>query len=38
MYNKAITSFIDETWKDYVTLQMHILMGDPSLKIGGYSN
>ena len=36
MYNKAITSFIDETWKDYVTLQMHILMGDPSLKIGGY--
>ena len=37
MYNKAITLFIDETWKDYVTLQMHILLGDPSLKIGGYS-
>ena len=36
MYNNAITSFIDETWKDYVTLQMIILLGDPSLKIGGY--
>lgn len=36
MYNNAITSFIDETWKDYATLQMIILLGDPSLKIGGY--
>ncbi len=36
MYNHAITSFIDESWKDYVTLQMFILLGDPSLKIGGY--
>jgi hypothetical protein len=36
MYNNAITSFIDETWKDYVTLQMIIVLGDPSLKIGGY--
>lgn len=36
MYNNAVTSFIDESWKDYVTLQMFILLGDPSLKIGGY--
>jgi len=36
MYNNAITSFIDESWKDYATLQMFILLGDPSLKIGGY--
>jgi hypothetical protein len=36
MYNNAITSFIDESWKDYVTLQMFILLGDPSLSIGGY--
>lgn len=36
MYKNAITSFIDETWKDYVTLQMVIVLGDPSLKVGGY--
>jgi len=36
MYNNAITSFIDESGKDYVTLQMVIVLGDPSLKIGGY--
>ena len=34
MYNNAITSFVDESWNDYVTLQMFILLGDPSLKIG----
>jgi hypothetical protein len=34
MYNNAVTSFIDKSWKDYVTLQMFILLGDPSLKIG----
>ena len=37
MYNKAVTSFINDSDKDYVTLQMQILLGDPSLKIGGYS-
>jgi len=36
MYINAITSFIDETWKDYPTLQMVIVLGDPTLKIGGY--
>jgi hypothetical protein len=36
MFNNAITSFINETWKNHVTLQMMILLGDPSLKIGGY--
>ena len=36
IYNNAVTSFIDDSWKDYVTLQMFILLGDPSLKIGGY--
>jgi len=36
MYNNAVNSYIDESWKDYVTLQMLILLGDPSLKIGGY--
>jgi len=37
MYKHAISSFIDDTWKDYVTLQEVILLGDPSLKIGGYA-
>lgn len=36
MYTNAISSFIDETWKDYMTLQEVIVLGDPSLKIGGY--
>lgn len=36
MHNKSIHSFINESWKDYVTLQMLVLIGDPSLKIGGY--
>jgi hypothetical protein len=37
MYNDAIISFIDDSWKNYVTLQEHIVLGDPSLKIGGYN-
>jgi len=37
MYNDAITSFIDTSWKNYVTLQEHIILGDPSLRIGGYN-
>ncbi|KYK22288.1 hypothetical protein AYK25_02495 [Thermoplasmatales archaeon SM1-50] len=36
MYIKAVTSFINDTWKDYMTLQEIIILGDPSLKIGGY--
>jgi len=36
MYKNAVISYIDESWKDYATLQMFILLGDPSLKIGGY--
>ena len=38
MYNDAVTSFIDDSWKNVVVLQEFILLGDPSLKIGGYSN
>ena len=37
MYNNAITSFIHESWKNHVTIQRFILLGDPSLKLGGYS-
>ncbi len=36
MYMKAITTFINDTWKDYMTLQEIIILGDPSLRIGGY--
>lgn len=36
MYNNAVTSFIDDSWKNLVTLQRFIILGDPSLKIGGY--
>jgi hypothetical protein len=36
MYNNAVISFIDDSWKNCVTLQRFILLGDPSLKIGGY--
>ncbi len=36
MYNAAVISFIDDSWKNFVTLQRFILLGDPSLKIGGY--
>jgi hypothetical protein len=36
IYIKAITSFINDTWKDYMTLQEIIILGDPSLRIGGY--
>ena len=38
MYNDAVTSFIDDSWKNVVTLQEYIFLGDPSLKIGGYLN
>jgi hypothetical protein len=37
MFNKAIKSYINDSWKDYATLQMFMILGDPSLKIGGYS-
>lgn len=36
MYNRALAAFINESWKNYVALQMIITLGDPSLKIGGY--
>jgi hypothetical protein len=38
MYNNAISSFIYDSWRNYVTIQRFILLGDPSLKIGGYIN
>ena len=38
LYNSAINSYINDAgWKEPITPQEFILIGDPSLKIGGYS-
>ena len=36
MLTKAQIEYINNLWKDYFTLEEFILLGDPSLKIGGY--
>jgi len=36
MLTKAQNEYINNLWKDYFTLEEFILLGDPSLKIGGY--
>jgi hypothetical protein len=36
MLTKAQTAYINNLWKDYFTIEEFILIGDPSLKIGGY--
>ena len=36
MLTKAQNSYINNLWKDYFTLEEFVLLGDPSLKIGGY--
>jgi len=36
MYNNGLNSFINASWKNYVTVQSFILLGDPSLKVGGH--
>ncbi len=37
MLTKAQNDYINNLWRDYFTLEEFILLGDPSLKIGGYS-
>jgi hypothetical protein len=36
MFMKAQHSYLDDLWKDCLTLEQCTLIGDPSLKIGGY--
>jgi len=36
VFNKAKTTYLNSCFKDYLTLQEFTLVGDPSLKIGGY--
>jgi len=36
MLTKAQIEYINNLWKDYFTIEEFILLGDPSLKIGGY--
>jgi hypothetical protein len=36
MFLKAQNAYLDELWKDCFTLEEFNLIGDPSLKIGGY--
>ncbi|MBS3777661.1 MAG: hypothetical protein KGY50_00020 [Candidatus Thermoplasmatota archaeon] len=36
MLTKAQSDYLDNVWKDCLTLEEFILIGDPSLKIGGY--
>ena len=38
LYNSAINSYINNAgWREPITPQEFILIGDPSLKIGGYN-
>ena len=37
MFMNAQRAYLDELWKDCLTLEQCTLIGDPSLKIGGYS-
>ena len=36
MLTKAQNDYINYAWKDYFTIEEFILIGDPSLKVGGY--
>jgi hypothetical protein len=36
MFINAINDYLNNLWKDYVTIEEYLLVGDPSLKIGGY--
>jgi len=36
MFTEAQNDYIDNVGKDYFTLEVFILLGDPSLKVGGY--
>ena len=36
MFTKAQNDYIDYIGKDYITLEQFNLLGDPSLKVGGY--
>ncbi len=36
MLTKAQNNYINNLWRDYSTLEEFILLGDPSLKVGGY--
>jgi len=36
MLTEAQTKYLDEVWKDCFTLEEYNLIGDPSLKVGGY--
>lgn len=36
MLTKAQNDYINLAWKDYFTIEEFILIGDPSLKVGGY--
>jgi hypothetical protein len=38
MFMNAQHAYLDELWKDCLTLEQCTLIGDPSLKIGGYSS
>lgn len=36
MLTAAQTAYLDDLWKDCLTLQEFMLIGDPSLRVGGY--
>jgi len=36
MFREAQIKYLDEVWKDCLTLEEYNLIGDPSLKVGGY--
>jgi hypothetical protein len=38
MFINAQHAYLDDLWKDCLTLEQCTLIGDPSLKIGGYGN
>lgn len=38
MLTNAQSAYLDNVWKDCLTLQEFVLIGDPSLKIGGYKS
>ncbi len=37
MLTNSQIKYLNNVWKDYITLEEFILLGDPSLMIGGYS-
>jgi len=36
MHAESLTQYIDTLWKDYFTIEEFILLGDPTLQVGGY--